>query len=298
MLLAPLTVVLYFVVIGRHTLRRSNTPAEASLYNTLRVKGKKSQHRERILAYSTVGTPDYIAPEVLMQKGYGMECDWWSLGIILYECLVGYTPFYADDPVATCKRILKWDENLDVPEEVAENISTECLDFMLSLIVDAKDRLGSKGFDDIKNHPWFEGLNWNNLHGLKAPHIPDGAAKLKKAIEELKDTPSTAPRFKTLIKDITINFDKFSDDGTVGSTSARSKNNIMMPTGDLPAPRLGTNMQDAFYGYTFNWKNKVSSIQYLLYLVVFRPSCCYFLDDRIRTSNQPLHRCSIVRQVQ
>jgi serine/threonine kinase 38 len=77
---------------------------------------------------------------VLQGKGYGMECDWWSLGVIMYECLVGYTPFYADDPLGTCKKILRWSDNLDLPEEVAEQLSDECIDFMLSLITDSKDR--------------------------------------------------------------------------------------------------------------------------------------------------------------
>ena len=154
------------------TIRRSGEP---SMYATLRSQGKKSAHRERILAYSTVGTPDYIAPEVLKQTGYGMECDWWSLGIIMYECLVGYTPFYADDPVATCKKILKWDENLDLPEEYAETLSTECVDFMLSLINDQGERIGSKGgIEEIKAHDWFEGMDWANLKNQRAPYVPKG----------------------------------------------------------------------------------------------------------------------------
>ncbi|XP_058001942.1 uncharacterized protein LOC110642430 isoform X3 [Hevea brasiliensis] len=66
------------------------------------------QINRRKLAYSTVGTPDYIAPEVLLKKGYGMDCDWWSLGAIMYEMLVGYPPFYSDDPVTTCRKAHPW----------------------------------------------------------------------------------------------------------------------------------------------------------------------------------------------
>ncbi|KAF5936370.1 hypothetical protein HYC85_027499 [Camellia sinensis] len=66
------------------------------------------QMNRRKLAFSTVGTPDYIAPEVLLKKGYGMECDWWSLGAIMYEMLVGYPPFYSDDPITTCRKAHPW----------------------------------------------------------------------------------------------------------------------------------------------------------------------------------------------
>jgi protein-serine/threonine kinase len=69
-------------------------------------------------AYSTVGTPDYIAPEVFLQKGYGKECDWWSLGAIMFECLVGYAPFCSDNPGDTYKKIIDFPNYLFLPEEV------------------------------------------------------------------------------------------------------------------------------------------------------------------------------------
>ncbi|KAL8156301.1 hypothetical protein AgCh_001412 [Apium graveolens] len=74
-------------------------------------------------AYSTVGTPDYIAPEVLLKKGYPLECDWWSLGAIMFEMLVGYPPFYSDDPMTTCRKIgnyhfpVKTQEPIDSPNQ-------------------------------------------------------------------------------------------------------------------------------------------------------------------------------------
>lgn len=63
---------------------------------------KRSEYKRRQLAYSTVGTPDYIAPEVFGQSGYNETVDWWSVGAILFEMLVGYPPFFSDDPSVTC----------------------------------------------------------------------------------------------------------------------------------------------------------------------------------------------------
>lgn len=65
-----------------------------------------------------LGTPDYIAPEVFMLKGYGKECDWWSLGAIMFECLVGYAPFCSENPSDTYKKIIEWPNYLYFPDEV------------------------------------------------------------------------------------------------------------------------------------------------------------------------------------
>merc|ERR1719266_721930 len=88
-------------------------------------KGK----RDRKLMYSTVGTPDYIAPEVFSQKGYGKECDWWSLGVIMYECLVGYPPFYAEEPLQTCRKIVNYQRTLKIPPEAGLNRPSKDLIF-------------------------------------------------------------------------------------------------------------------------------------------------------------------------
>uniref|UniRef100_A0A9I9DB80 non-specific serine/threonine protein kinase n=1 Tax=Cucumis melo TaxID=3656 RepID=A0A9I9DB80_CUCME len=129
------------------------------------------QINRRKLAFSTVGTPDYIAPEVLLKKGYGVECDWWSLGAIMYEMLVGYPPFYSDDPVTTCRKIVHWKNHLKFPDEI--RLSPEAKDMISRLLCDAENRLGSGGADQIKTHPWFKDTDWDKLYDIDAAFKPE-----------------------------------------------------------------------------------------------------------------------------
>jgi serine/threonine protein kinase len=197
-------------------------------------------HRERVLAYSTVGTPDYIAPEVLMQKGYGMECDWWSLGIILYECLVGYTPFYADEPVMTCKKILRWAHFLEIPEDTVEQLSEDCIDFIASLLTDGDERLGKNGIDELKAHPWFKGIDWDNLRNTPAPYEPDGSSHMKALLNELQSLPSGTARYRELLREITANFDDFKEDGTISKSQPHSPASNPGPLSSEPATSIVT----------------------------------------------------------
>ncbi|CAN6345491.1 unnamed protein product [Urochloa humidicola] len=128
------------------------------------------QKNRRKLAFSTVGTPDYIAPEVLLKKGYGVECDWWSLGAIMYEMLVGYPPFYSDDPITTCRKIVHWRSYLKFPDN--STLSLEAKDLICRLLCDVDHRIGSGGADQIKAHPWFQGIEWDKLYEMEAAFKP------------------------------------------------------------------------------------------------------------------------------
>lgn len=133
--------------------------------------GNWYQNRRK-LAFSTVGTPDYIAPEVLLKKGYGMECDWWSVGAIMFEMVVGYPPFYSEDPMSTCRKIVNWKKFLKFPEK--PRISPEAKDFICSLLCDVEHRLGTRhGAAELKAHAFFKGLDWEHLTSMQAPNIPE-----------------------------------------------------------------------------------------------------------------------------
>ena len=88
------------------------------LVNSSRTNCDKKKHRNRQLLYSTVGTSDYIAPEIFEHKGYNETVDYWAIGVILYEMVVGYTPFYSEKAYDTRQKILNWKEHFEIPEEL------------------------------------------------------------------------------------------------------------------------------------------------------------------------------------
>ena len=135
------------------------------------LKNKKFHKKNRLLAYSTVGTPDYIAPEVFGQNGYGQEVDWWSIGVMFFEMVVGYPPFFSENPSDTCKKIIKWKENFSIPADA--ELSPEAENLILKMVAPAENRLGVKGVEEIMRHPFFKGVDWNNIRKTKAPFIPD-----------------------------------------------------------------------------------------------------------------------------
>ena len=120
--------------------------------------------------YSCVGTAYYVAPEVLNKKGYNQNIDWWSVGVIFFEMLVGYAPFCSKETTEVCYKILHWEKYLEIPKKV--KISKEAEDLIRKLINNSNERLGKNGVDEIKKHPFFNDIDWDNIKNLKPPFIP------------------------------------------------------------------------------------------------------------------------------
>ncbi|KAF8983876.1 hypothetical protein BGZ46_009333 [Entomortierella lignicola] len=180
------------------------------------------------MAFSVVGTNNYMAPEVLRGTGYDRGCDWWSLGVIMFEMLYGYPPFISKSRHTTRIKIINWRQNLRFPAK--PKVSREVQDLIEKLICEKEYRIGrsppvsnankrwstvsphlmqqqqqqlnqsinSQGLGDaseIKNHPWFRGIDWTTLRSQQPPFKPalKDPADTRYFDEMVDDNPMAAP---------------------------------------------------------------------------------------------------------
>ncbi|TFK44419.1 kinase-like domain-containing protein [Crucibulum laeve] len=160
------------------------------------------EKNRRKLAYSVCGTNSYMSPEVIRGHGYSYSCDWWSLGVIMFECLYGFPPFVSNSRHVTRQKILNWKQSLRFPSR--PRVSHEAVNLMQQLLCEPEDRLGSQssasvsrpnsvvvqarqsafvqlggmsrsvdGAEFIKAHSWFKGIDWHGIHRYQAPYRPE-----------------------------------------------------------------------------------------------------------------------------
>ena len=124
--------------------------------------------------YTICGTPEYIAPEILLNQGHGKAVDWWTFGILLYEMLAGYPPFQDDDPMNIYRKIIN--TKLRYPDGFDSRLKSLTKHLLRR---DLSKRFGNlkDGAEDIKTHRFFEDINYDDLlkKKLTCPYIPSSS---------------------------------------------------------------------------------------------------------------------------
>ncbi|XP_043555067.1 microtubule-associated serine/threonine-protein kinase 2 isoform X2 [Chiloscyllium plagiosum] len=133
-------------------------------------EGHIEKDAREFLDKQVCGTPEYIAPEVILRQGYGKPVDWWAMGIILYEFLVGCVPFFGDTPEELFGQVISdeiaWPDGDDALPPDAEDLISKLLR------QNPLERLGAGSVYEVKQHRFFTELDWNSLLRQKAEFIP------------------------------------------------------------------------------------------------------------------------------
>ncbi len=161
---------MFILISGGNTHIRQDSMAPGHLLDEPVMDRRNNR---RTLAQTLVGTPAYIAPEVWWRQPYSQSCDWWSVGVIFYEMVIGRPPFMDDDVVKAPEKVRNWQQHLEIPRFSASGAAESLI---TSLCCGADQRLGSgeAGATEIKCHPFFQmhSVDWVNLRRLPAPWRP------------------------------------------------------------------------------------------------------------------------------
>lgn len=150
--------------------------------------------------YTTCGTPDYFAPEVIASTGHTHAVDWWMLGVLIYEFMTGSAPFEAPYPMQIYAKVLKGISAVKFPPQ----LSPQCVDIIKAICQkEPADRLPmlTGGSKNIKTHAWYKSFNWDKFQDftLEAPFLPK--VKSKKDLANFSVHPDELPRFIEYVDD-------------------------------------------------------------------------------------------------
>ncbi|ESW24663.1 hypothetical protein PHAVU_004G149200 [Phaseolus vulgaris] len=214
---------------------------------------------ERRKKRSAVGTPDYLAPEILLGTGHAYTADWWSVGVILFELLVGIPPFNAEHPQNIFDNIL----NRKIPwPGVPEEMSPEAQDLIDRLLTeDPNQRLGSKGASEVKQHVFFKDINWDTLARQKAAFVPASESALDTSYFTSRYSWNTSDGLVYPASDVEDSSDADSLSGSSSCLSNR-QDEVGDECGGLAEFDSGASVNYSFSNFSFKNLSQLASINY------------------------------------